>query len=97
MRAARKRRDGPIGVIGLWHLGSVTAACLAGAGNRVVAFDPDPAVVAGLREGRPPVSEPGLAGLLTGCMDRLDFTSESRALSRRAVRLGHLRHARRRR
>lgn len=81
MRAARTTRDGPIGVIGLWHLGSVTASCLAGAGNRVVAFDPDPAVVAELREGRPPVAEPGLAALLAGCADRLDFTCEPRALA----------------
>jgi UDPglucose 6-dehydrogenase len=81
MRADRTSRPGPIGVIGLWHLGSVTAACLAGAGSRVVAFDPDPAVVAELREGRPPVSEPGLAALLTGCADRLDFTCAPHALA----------------
>jgi UDPglucose 6-dehydrogenase len=81
MRAAQTSADRPIGVIGLWHLGSVTAACLAGAGNRVVAFDPDPAVVAGLRAGDPPVSEPGLAALLTDCADRLDFTCEPHPLA----------------
>jgi UDPglucose 6-dehydrogenase len=31
-----------IAVFGLWHLGSVTAACLAGAGHDVVGRDLDP-------------------------------------------------------
>lgn len=51
-------------VAGLWHLGSVTAACLAAAGHEVVGFDEDPKVVAGLSEGRPPLFEPGLADLI---------------------------------
>jgi UDPglucose 6-dehydrogenase len=53
-----------VGVLGLWHLGSVTAACLAEGGFDVVGLDPDPEVVAALAEGRPPVAEPGLAGLI---------------------------------
>jgi UDPglucose 6-dehydrogenase len=81
MGGVQTSADGPIGVIGLWHLGSVTAACLAGAGDRVVAFDPDSAIVAGLREWHPPVSEPGLAALLAGCAERLDFTCEPGALA----------------
>jgi UDPglucose 6-dehydrogenase len=71
----------PIGVIGLWHLGSVTAACLAAAGNEVIAVDPDPDVVAMLAAGRPPVSEPGLSELLTRNSARLRFTSEPRELA----------------
>ncbi len=71
----------PIGVIGLWHLGSVTAACLAEAGHEVIAVDPDPAVVADLAAGRPPVSEPGLAELLAGNAARLRFTTEPRDLA----------------
>jgi UDPglucose 6-dehydrogenase len=71
----------PIGVVGLWHLGSVTAACLAGAGNQVVGVDPDPAVVADLRAGRPPVSEPGLAKLLRAGAERLRFTCDPSALT----------------
>ena len=51
-------------VAGLWHLGVVTAACLAAAGHRVVAFDEDESVVTGLAEGALPVDEPGLADLV---------------------------------
>jgi UDPglucose 6-dehydrogenase len=53
-----------VGVLGLWHLGSVTAACLAEGGFDVVGLDPDPEVVAELSAGRPPVAEPGLAELI---------------------------------
>jgi UDPglucose 6-dehydrogenase len=53
-----------VGVLGLWHLGSVTAACLAEGGVDVVAVDPDASVVAELRSGRPPVAEPGLEELI---------------------------------
>jgi UDPglucose 6-dehydrogenase len=53
-----------VGVLGLWHLGSVTAACLAEGGFDVVGFDPDPEVVAELAAVRPPVAEPGLAELI---------------------------------
>lgn len=53
-----------IAVLGLWHLGSVTAACLASAGHEVTAFDPDPSVVTGLAAGRPPIAEPGLQSLV---------------------------------
>lgn len=51
-------------VAGLWHLGVVTAACVAAAGHRVVAFDDDESVVAGLDRGVLPVDEPGLAELV---------------------------------
>lgn len=51
-------------VAGLWHLGVVTAACVAAAGHRVVAFDEDEAVVAGLAKGELPVDEPGVADLV---------------------------------
>jgi UDPglucose 6-dehydrogenase len=70
----------PIAVIGLWHLGSVTAACLAAAEHEVIAVDPDPAVVAELAAGRPPVSEPGLAELLAENAGRLRFTTDPREL-----------------
>jgi UDPglucose 6-dehydrogenase len=52
-------------VLGLWHLGSVTAACMAAAGHSVTAFDPNPATVEALAGGRPPVAEPGLPELIT--------------------------------
>jgi UDPglucose 6-dehydrogenase len=51
-------------VQGLWHLGSVTAACLAERGHEVTGLDQDPTTVELLGQGIPPVAEPGLADLL---------------------------------
>jgi UDPglucose 6-dehydrogenase len=51
-------------VAGLWHLGVVTAACVAAAGQRVVGYDEDVSVVEGLGRGVLPVDEPGLAELV---------------------------------
>jgi UDPglucose 6-dehydrogenase len=52
-------------VQGLWHLGSVTAACMASLGNRVVGLDFDDSTVEGLGRGAAPLFEPGLEELLT--------------------------------
>jgi UDPglucose 6-dehydrogenase len=52
-------------VLGLWHLGCVTAAC-ASKFARVVGLDFDQATISGLREGKPPIFEPGLAELIQG-------------------------------
>jgi UDPglucose 6-dehydrogenase len=49
-----------IAVLGLWHLGSVTAACLAASGHRVRTWDPDVSLLAKLKNGKLPVKEPGL-------------------------------------
>jgi UDPglucose 6-dehydrogenase len=51
-------------VLGLWHLGSVTAAGLAALGHRVIGFDFDDATVANLSRGIAPISEPGLEELI---------------------------------
>jgi UDPglucose 6-dehydrogenase len=51
-------------VLGLWHLGSVTAAGLAEVGHQVTGLDFDAATVAGLRAGVAPVFEPGLGELI---------------------------------
>ena len=53
-----------VGVAGLWHLGCVTAACLSHGGHDVVALDPDPTIVGGLSDGKPPLFEPGLEDLI---------------------------------
>jgi UDPglucose 6-dehydrogenase len=53
-----------VAVLGTWHLGSVTAACLAAAGHAVRAFDPDPERIGALSNGRPPVAEPELPELI---------------------------------
>lgn len=51
-------------VAGLWHLGSITAACLAKAGIDTIGIDRDRQVVARLNDGEPPLFEPGLAELV---------------------------------
>jgi UDPglucose 6-dehydrogenase len=53
-----------IGVLGLWHLGSVTAAGLAARGHDVVGLDFDERRVADLCQGVAPVFEPGLDELI---------------------------------
>ena len=67
-----------VAVLGLWHLGSVTAACTASVGHTVQGWDPDPQVVAHLNQGRPPVKEPGLAELVAAQLraGRLAFTPD---------------------
>jgi len=67
-----------VGVLGLWHLGTVTAACLVSGGHNVVGLDFDSTVVANLAEGKPPLFGPGLEdlvrlGLTAG---RLRFTTD---------------------
>jgi UDPglucose 6-dehydrogenase len=49
-----------ISVVGLWHLGSVTAAGLASLGHNIRAFDPNEETIAALQKGIPPLQEPGL-------------------------------------
>jgi len=63
-------------VAGLWHLGSVTAACLAHVGHDVIAFDEDADVVERMRRGHSPVGEPGLDELIRAGIDAgtLTFT-----------------------
>jgi UDPglucose 6-dehydrogenase len=53
-----------VGVLGLGHLGSVTAACLAKLGHRVVGIDFDEVAVANLSKGIAPIFEPGLEELI---------------------------------
>jgi UDPglucose 6-dehydrogenase len=67
-----------VAVLGTWHLGSVTAACLAAAGHQVHGWDPDERIVSELAAGRPPISEPGLAELVREQLDsaRLRFTAD---------------------
>ncbi len=66
-------------VYGLGHLGSVTAACLAGGGHTVVGLDPDAAAGADLSANKPPVDEPGLAALIAEQQKagRLRFTADA--------------------
>jgi UDPglucose 6-dehydrogenase len=65
-------------VVGLWHLGTVTAACLAAGGHEVVGLDFDSKRIEKLQGGQPPLYEPGLAELLQQgiARGRLRFCSE---------------------
>jgi len=67
-----------ITVFGLWHLGCVTAACLAEAGHDVIGLDLDKNVIDGLNRGEPPLFEPGLTELIQQQMQagRLRFTTD---------------------
>src|SRR5215469_9915997 len=66
-----------ITVLGLWHLGTVTAACCA-KHFQVVGLDFDAVNVANLNSGKAPLFEPGLneliaSGIATG---KLSFTTD---------------------
>jgi UDPglucose 6-dehydrogenase len=49
-----------IGVVGLWHLGSVVSCAWAKLGNDVVGFDYDTNIIDNLSKGKAPLFEPGL-------------------------------------
>lgn len=67
-------------VLGLWHLGSVTAACLASGGHHVTGLDFDEEVIKNLCVGQPPLFETGLEELVKkGITEKmLEFTTDIR-------------------
>lgn len=70
-----------IAVYGLWHLGSVTAACLADKNYSVVGIDDDLQVVSNLQKGIPAISETGLPELITKNLNQnLSFTDKKESL-----------------
>ena len=72
-----------VAVAGLWHLGSVTAACVAHAGIDTIGIDRDSLVVARLNDGEPPLFEPGLAELVQQGRQAglLSFTTDATAVA----------------
>ena len=66
-----------IAVQGLWHLGSVTAACCAKYFD-VVGLDFDEANVARLNSGKAPLFEPGLDELISAGRASLFFTTDEK-------------------
>jgi UDPglucose 6-dehydrogenase len=69
-----------ITILGLWHLGSVTAACCAKR-YRVTGLDFDAATIAKLSGGKAPLFEPGLDDLVSAGLaaKNLSFTTDSAA------------------
>ncbi len=63
-------------VVGVGYVGLVTSACLAEAGNNVICVDNDADKITGLKEGRIPIYEPGLAEMVkhNEKLGRLHFT-----------------------
>ena len=58
------RNNIKISVVGLWHLGSVTASCLADKGFMVNAYDHDENIINNFNNGVLPIYEPGLQELV---------------------------------
>lgn len=54
-----------VAVIGLWHLGCVTAACLTKFGHTVIAYDEDLQLITHLKQGFAPIYEPGLTEIIS--------------------------------
>lgn len=52
------KKNKEVGVLGLWHLGSVYSACLAKLGFMVTGWDFDQKIVKNLKKGLPPIEEP---------------------------------------
>jgi GDP-mannose 6-dehydrogenase len=73
-----------ISVFGLGYVGTVTGACLAETGVRVIAVDVDPATVDLINQGQSPVVEAELDGLIKRTVERGTFTATTDAV--RAVR-----------
>jgi len=67
-------------VFGLWHLGSVTAACLPRYGVDTIGLDTDSITIANLSEAIPPLHEPGLPELVAEGLKsgRLHFTTDAK-------------------
>jgi UDPglucose 6-dehydrogenase len=67
-----------VAVVGVGHVGLVTAACLASDGHEVVGMDDDAGKIAGLVEGRVWFHEPGLPELVAEqvAAGRLSFTDQ---------------------
>jgi len=63
-----------LSIIGLGKLGSPMAAVMAHKGNHVVGVDLNPAFVDALKNGLPPVNEPGLPEMIQANRERLTAT-----------------------
>ena len=69
-----------IGFAGMTHLGVVSAVAAAARGGKVVGYDADRSLIAGLILGKPPVLEPGLDRLLKRHAKALSFSADVASL-----------------
>lgn len=74
-------------VLGLWHLGLVTAACMAKIGHRVTGLDVDAENISRLKRCSLHLYEPGLEDLVKTAQERgqLDFTADPATLANAEV------------
>jgi UDPglucose 6-dehydrogenase len=70
-------------VYGLWHLGSVTAACLGNSGHQVIGLDHDSTVIENFKLDKPPIFEPGLTEMIRSAS--IEFTTEISAVKNAEV------------
>ncbi|MDR3491472.1 MAG: nucleotide sugar dehydrogenase [Gammaproteobacteria bacterium] len=72
-----------VAVVGLWHLGCVTAACVAEAGHTVLAYDSNKKIIEKLQKGQAPLFEGGLDELITKTHTQglLNFSSDANDVS----------------
>ena len=65
-------------IVGLWHLGCVTASCLSSLGIKTLAFDHDKKLVENLKKSILPIQEPGMRDLINEGLRKnfLYFTSD---------------------
>ncbi len=70
-----------IAIFGTGYVGLVTGACLAEMGNHVLCIDVDATKVEGLKQGRIPIFEPGLAPMVqrNRAAGLLDFSTDAAA------------------
>ena len=68
-----------VAVFGLGYVGSVSSACLAAVGHEIIGVDVDEHKLSMMRDGRSPISEPGLDALLGRMVQagRLTVTSDA--------------------
>ena len=79
-----------VAVFGMGYVGCVTAACLSRDGHRVIGVEVDPAKIAEINAGVPPITEPGLAPILeeqvrNGSLRAMDDVREAVACSEIAL------------
>ena len=71
-----------IGVIGLWHLGSVVSGAWSSIGVKTIGYDHNNNIVDNISQGKPPIYEPGLNKLIKKSMKDgvLKFTKNIKSL-----------------